>query len=233
MKVTCHSLHWNNVDKVIISSQRQVFNHFNIDLIQHNDHGKEHGIWMEEVINDSNEEIIVFADIDAFPLNLEAFKEGIIKAENGIIYGLAQHSNLSVKNDMYAGPMFLFLKKDLYEKLGAPSLSPKGNFDAAEIISVKARELDVPIELIYPSTCLKPKWALKDKTVFGIGTFYENKFFHLFESRNKTSVRLFKTIADDIIRGNSFDFSEYLKIVNHESKITRLKNLLRHIKNRL
>jgi len=62
-------MYWNNVAPVVRDGQKSVFSHLGIELIQENANQKPHVSWMEEVLNRHQaNDIVVFCDIDAFPL---------------------------------------------------------------------------------------------------------------------------------------------------------------------
>ena len=224
----CYSLYWANIENSLLLNQRKVFDYLKIDLVQDFRDKKEHGSWIEEIIINSKDDIVVIADIDAFPIKREAYINGINEARRVGIFGLAQHSNLDSNNELYAGPMFLFIRRDLYFELGTPALSPTPKVDAAEIISILAKKAGYTPSLLFPTVTIEPKWSLGDRGVFGIGTFYgELEFFHLFESRMKSSLTLFESVANDIFNSNKLDFGYYIKIIKgNNSVIQKTKSFI-------
>lgn len=213
-----YSMHWNNISKVIRDGQKSVFEAFNIDLIQENADQQAHGVWMNGVIDrHASEDIIVFCDIDAFPLTNDAYLNAVQAAEAGLVFGLAQFSNHKDGQDLYAGPMFLAFRKRTWEELGRPNMNSNKNHDAAEILSAQARIHDVGVKLVMPSSCLQPKWALAEHGVFGIGTFYgQCEFFHLFESRQISHEALFSAVTEDVVNHRKLNFKQYLEIIHVE-----------------
>ena len=211
-----YSMHWNNIADVIRLGQKEVFSHLGISLIQENADQKSHGDWMEDVLaRHESKDIIVFCDIDAFPLNRQAYLDAVRYAEQGGIFGLAQFSNHKKTQDIYAGPMFMAFRKDCWEALGKPGMSSNKQYDAAEALSVRAREQGVPLVMASPTSCLIPKWPLADKGLFGIGTFYGDcEFFHLFESRKPQYEKIFSAIVADVVSDQKLNFSKYLSIVD-------------------
>lgn len=111
------------------------------------------------------------------------------------------------RDHIYAGPMFLCLSKATWELLGRPSLMSSGTFDVGMRLSGTAKELGVPVDLIWPSFVCCPKWPLSDKGCFGIGTFYAGEVFHLFDSRsNKAWCYAFNEVADCVIARRRIDY---------------------------
>jgi len=211
-----YSMHWNNISKDIRDGQKSVFDCLGIDLIQENADQQSHGTWMNKVIErHAADDIIIFCDIDAFPLTKAAYLDAVRVAQEGDIFGLAQFSNHKEGLDLYAGPMFMAFRKRTWEDLGRPNLKSDKKYDAAEILSVRARQQGINIQLVMPSSCLEPKWALAEQGVFGIGTFYGHcEFFHLFESRQISHETLFSAVVDDVLAGRPLNFHHYLEIVH-------------------
>lgn len=211
-------MHWNNISKCIRDGQKSVFKALSIDLIQENADQKSHGVWMNEVIDrHASEDIIVFCDIDAFPLTHDAYLNAVQSAEEGLVFGLAQFSNHKDGQELYAGPMFMAFRKRTWEELGSPNLKSNKNHDAAEILSAQARTHHVGVKLVMPSSCLAPKWALGEHGVFGIGTFYGKcEFFHLFESRQISHEALFSAVTEDVVGRRKLNFKRYLEIIHVE-----------------
>lgn len=210
-----YAMHWDNIPEDILKKQRSVFEHFQIELSQENANKTPHGTWMNNVIQRSaSEDIIIFCDIDAFPLKRSAYLEAVEYAKRGAIFGLAQFSNHKKGTELYAGPMFMAFQKSTWEAMGSPALKSSGDYDAAEVMSALARQNNIELILSRPTGCLIPKWALGNEGVFGIGTFYGNcDFFHLFESRKPAYDRIFNEVAEDVVGNRPLNFRRYLEIV--------------------
>ena len=215
-----HAMHWNNIPDAIRHGQKSVFETLQIELIQENADRQSHGLWMNEVIaRHHSDDIIVFCDIDAFPIQRSAYLEAIESAKKGFVFGLAQFSNHKKNKELYAGPMFMAFQKRTWERLGKPSLKSNTQYDAAEGFSALARESSPGLQLVMPSSCLIPKYALGNQGVFGIGTFYGAcDFFHLFESRRPAYETLFSSVVDDIVAGHALNFKKYLEIAEASQK---------------
>lgn len=209
------SMYWDNIPKPILEGQTRVFEALGLPLVQERRHGVRHGIWMMEVMERLGpQDIVLFFDIDAFPLRSAIVERATDVARRGGLFGLAQTANhRPSRHEIYAGPMFMAVSKATYERLGRPNLRSSSQYDAAQELSVAARAQDVPIDLVWPTACLEAKWPLADKGVFGIGTFYgDNDAFHLFESRQHRNVSLFEAVAGDVAAGKPLDFARYLDI---------------------
>jgi hypothetical protein len=221
---TVHSLYWQNVAPAILNAQRSAFAHLGIPLVQDLQDGMAHGAWMDDLLARAGDDLLVICDIDAVPLNAAAFDRLVAFAQDGRVAGLAQTSNhLEMPDKIYAGPMFLALRRSVWRDLGCPSMAPSKQYDAGQLLSRVAEERGVPVEVVLPNTCLKPMWNLAGRRVFGIGTFYgENDFFHLFQSRKKRNIRLFQEVCADMVAGKSHDFGRYLVTLNGKRRMPKI-----------
>ena len=203
----------NNISAEMLTWQKRVFDHFEIPLVQQCEDSLSHAQWLDRVFRSEPDELVVVADIDAFPLSRAGFDTLIAKARAGAVAGLAQVANHKDPQRLYAGPMFMALSRALYHDLGAPPMAQTDQSDVAQLLSDRAMQQGKPLSLVYPRFAIKPKWPLADKGVFGIGTFYgELEFFHLFQSRKSNAALLFTAVAQDVVAGR-LDFAAYLNIM--------------------
>jgi hypothetical protein len=228
--IVVRSPYQENIDPAVRAAQARVFDALGLNLEQVHTGDQTHADWLDEEAQGCDRELIVFCDIDAFPITRRAFDLAIAQAQSGHIVGLAQVANHRDPRKIYAGPMFLAFRKDVFEHLGKPSLNPLANGDAAQALTDEALAQGVPVDLLYPSSVIEPRWALADRGVFGIGTFYaENGFFHLFRSRDPKNVPLFTAVAADAVKGK-LRFSHYLDLMakpEPESMLDRLRKRFR------
>lgn len=223
----------SNISPMILNAQRAVFEHLGIALSQVNIDGQEHGAWMDQAACACTDELIVFCDIDAFPVTRAAFDGAIAQAKKGHLVGMAQRANHFDPDHIYAGPMFLAMATDTYAELGQPTLARKDGNDAAQYLSRVAADKGTPITLLYPSVVIDPRWNLSTKGVFGIGTFYaDNSFFHLFQARLQENITLFERVAQDI-QQDRLDFESYLALRNPPKTAPVHKAFLKSIEHRL
>ena len=216
-----YSMYWNNISPTVKSGQSKVFESLNIPLIQENADQIPHGEWMQAVCQrHQSDDVIVFCDIDAFPLRHEAYLAAVAAAQSGCVFGLAQFSNHKPSAHLYAGPMFMAFRKSTWEALGSPEFQTGNQYDAAELLSLRARDKGVALDLAMPTSCLWPKWALAHQGVFGIGTFYGAcDFFHLFESRRPAYEAIFDAVVSDVVSAQPLNFRHYLSLVEDIAKL--------------
>lgn len=210
-----YTFYKSNVDPMIVEAQAAVFAHLEIPLVQQLDDTLDHSAWLTNTMRDDNlGELAVVADIDAFPLNRGGYLRLTDSAMKGSVSGLAQVANHKNPDHIYAAPMFMSVRRDIYKQVGAPDMARTKRSDVAQILTLCAEEKGVPISLIWPKFSISPRWSLAQYGVYGIGTFYgENEFFHLFEARRQQSKDLFLAVAEGVIRGRH-DFDRYLEILD-------------------
>ena len=230
---TIYSFYKSNIPLEIVRAQKSVFDHFGIPLRQEIDDSLSHAEWLWQTFDKSDSDVVVVADIDAFPLNRGAFDLMVDKASEGRLVGLAQVANHRDPSKIYAGPMFLAMTKKLFRQFGNPNLSDDGKLDVAQVLTEEAYKAGVPVELVFPRFAVQPKWALSDKGLFGIGTFYGDlEFFHMFQVRHNRAVELFSKVADDTINGR-FQFDSYLDIYRKTPSQNRITRSLRRVARRV
>lgn len=207
-------MYWDNIPADILAQQRAVCAHLELPLQQERAHKQPHGAWMNDVLGRyRSDQVVVFCDIDAFPLHRSAYEHAVAQADAGALFGLAQFSNHKPGSDIYAGPMFMALRQGVWQHLGQPDLQRGKLHDAAELLSVQARAAGLPVVLSAPTATLVPRWALGHEGVFGIGTFYGAcDFFHLFESRKPAYAALLHAVAQDVLHDQRLNFAHYLTL---------------------
>lgn len=224
------SAYWDNIDASVLASQSRVFEKLGIELRQVNTEGEHHGAWMTRVAEEGGEGIVVFCDIDAFPLKRSAFEKAVAVARAGGVFGMAQVANHLDPDMIYAAPSFLAFSRETYEKLGRPSLRHTEELDPAQLLTVRAQEEGIDVQLLYPGTYIIPKWPLADHGVYGIGTFYgDREVFHLFESRKSLNIRIFNAVSEDVV-ADRLDFARYLELANVPREQMKKKKRFRGIR---
>ncbi|RRH73976.1 hypothetical protein [Falsigemmobacter faecalis] len=202
-----------NISRELLEAQRMVFAHLGIELQQELEKGMKHADWLDRSFGGTSDEVVVVCDIDAFPLNTAAFAAMVGRARSGVLTGLEQVANHVTNRAPYAGPMFLAAPAGLWQRLGRPASRATEAVDVAQAFTVAARAAGSGVEVIAPRFAIAPKWALGDRGVFGIGTFYGDlDFFHLFEARLQSPVELFCAVAEGVVSGRH-DFARYLEIM--------------------
>ena len=214
-----HSLYWPNIDKLIVDNHSAIMEKFRIPINYHSctiDHGQWMDDIMEQAVAYSNAEIICFLDIDCIPIS-EKFIQYIRWARiNKSFVGIAQVSNhIEPASHVYAAPAFFAIHKDCWVKMGKPSFRAYMNGDVAERLSYVAETERIPYSCIYPSRYYKDPaegvWRLGNYGNYGIGTIFEDAFYHLYQSRHSDNINLFYTHCQMILEKGHNEFIEYSK----------------------
>ena len=205
MKVEFNSLHWDNVDKDMLTAHQGVMSHFDIPVNYHSTNTN-HGSWMQQVIGRSNSDVIVIIEPDCIILDKEKVLNYIKYAyHNETFVGIAQVSNhIPPKSHIYAAPAFYAISKKAYDKLGQPSFTETRRSDTAEEISYMAEEWDIKYRALMPTYFEKESseglWPLSNLGYYGIGTVFDNAVYHLYQSRMAENIELFvKTFCRHLI----------------------------------
>ena len=214
MKVEFNSLHWDNVDKDMLTAHQRVMNHFSIPMNYDNRDGHNHGNWMQWVINNSKSDVIVFMEPDCIPLNNMLFEYIKYAYYNETFVGIAQVSNhIPPKSHIYAAPGFYAISKKVYEKLGRPSFTETRRSDTAEEICYLAESKSIKYRALMPTYFEKPSsegyWALSNIGYYGIGTVFNNSIYHLYQSRMAENIELFTKRCEEVISG-TFDPTRFI-----------------------
>ena len=167
MKVEFNSLHWDNVDKDMLSAHQRVMDYFKIPMNYDNRDGHNHGMWMQWVINNSSSDVIVFMEPDCIPLNKRYLEYIKYAYRNGTFVGIAQVSNhIPPKSHIYAAPGFYAISKKAYEKLDRPSFTETRRSDTAEEICYLAEDKNIKYRALMPTYFEKPSsegiWPLSN-----------------------------------------------------------------------
>jgi hypothetical protein len=103
---------------------------------------------------------------------------------------------------IYAGPCFLVVPAKVYNRVGRPTLDVTQRADAAGELTIACREHGVEVMCLQPTFCHVPKYKLGNDKRFGLGTVFDDSFFHAMETTylsNKKSASLFQKYCHDVI----------------------------------
>jgi len=201
-----NTLYWDNIPKEMIDAHKRVMSHFGIP-VNYTSGNMDHGWWMDNVMELSEENIIGFFDIDCVPISKEKLEECInFVIKNDTFLGSAQVSNhIAPYTHIFAAPSFFIITKKCWERLGKPSFRDHLKWDVAEKISIMAEKYHHPYRCIYP-TYFEDKptgevWRLHNYGFFGLGTVFDSTVYHLFQGRFESNNSKFVKHCDEIING--------------------------------
>lgn len=225
MKPCIASIFMKNIDPKIVQLQQEVVKKFNKSNIPHYPVLSEAppGYTMDKLVDmlEAREHnVIMFLDIDCVPLNDNALDYFFDKAYNGWVIGDAQRSN-HIQNDqhVFAAPHNVTFSVETYRKLGSPSFMPNYRGDVAEELTFKAREGNIPLEIIMPlrydAPPIRMDWEPKDAPPYwdladgmpkyGIGTTFGTEgnemFWHMYQSFHPGQNERFIKKCEDLLNG--------------------------------
>lgn len=207
MKVTVHTLKWTDNNPIILNNHKRVLDYFDIP-VNYTEENINHGLWIDHVLKTFDSDIFVFMDSDCVPLNRAAFDEAVVYCSNGYLVGNAQVTNcIDAKHDLFCAPSFLVISKDYYNSIGRPSAmnSTENRCDIAQQITRSAVKHEKRIKMNFPTSFQGiPRggiWRLSGYGYYGIGTIYDNKMYHLYQTRFAKNVDLFEETCNHIVNG--------------------------------
>lgn len=205
MKISINTLHWDNVDSRVIDSHKKVMKSLTIP-VNYNCSNIRHGVWMDIIFQNTIADIYVFFDIDCVPINRDSYDDALqYVIDNNTFIGNAQVSNhIEPKTHIFAAPSFFAISRDCYLKLNKPSFCENYRSDVAQEVSHVADAMGISYRCLYPTKFDKASeidglWKLSGYGVYGIGTIFEDKFYHLFQSRHKKNIDLFERRCEEIV----------------------------------
>jgi hypothetical protein len=219
------SIFMNNIDRKTVELQKKVVAKYNKKEITHIQvlTDAQPGPTMDkliELIDKNGFDAVMFLDIDCVPLNDTAIDYMFAKAYDGILIGDAQRSN-HIQNDqhVFAAPHNFTFMLETYKKCGSPSLAPNHRGDVGEELTFRAREVNIPIEIIMPLRYdappirmawepkdLPPYWDLADgMPKYGIGTTFgaegNEMFWHMYQSFHPGQNERFIRKCEELLNG--------------------------------
>lgn len=219
------SIFMKNIDPNMVQLQQTVVKKYNKSNIQHYPVMSEAppGYTMDKLVDmleKRGHDAVMFLDIDCLPLNENALDYFFNQAYAGILIGDAQRSN-HIQNDqhVFAAPHNVTFTIELYRKLGSPSFMPNYRGDVSEELTFKAREANIPIEIVMPlhydAPPIRMDWEPKDAPPYwdladgmpkyGIGTTFgvegNEMFWHMYQSFHPGQNERFIKKCEELLNG--------------------------------
>ena len=206
MKISLNSLYFPNSNPDFISAAKSVHNHFGLNVNYHK-HTVRHGVWMDHVMNTSNADVVGFLDIDCIPLTKNAVMDMIkFVAKNKSIAGCAQATNhIPPMSHIFVAPCCFFIWRPLWQAIGRPSFTETNRSDVCQEVCYIAEANGVRMKALYPSFFEREPeegvWRLHNYGLYGVGTTFQNQFYHLYQSRFQSNVDLFIKRCKEVVDG--------------------------------
>lgn len=224
------SIFMSNIDQKLVELQKQVVQKYNVSNIAHYHVYTEAspGHTMDKLVGmleEKGHDAIMFLDIDCLPLENNALNYFFERAYMGKLIGDAQRSN-HIQNDqhVFCAPHNVTFTIDLYRKLGSPSFNPNHRGDVAEELTFRAREANIPIEIVMPlgydAPPIRMAWEPKDSPPYwdladgmpkyGIGTTFGltskdgttlDLYWHMYQSFHPGQNERFTKKCEELLNG--------------------------------
>lgn len=224
------SIFMRNIEQRVVEAQAVVVNKYNKSKILHYPilTDGQPGQTMDKLVDmleQRGHDAIMFLDIDCLPLNYNAIDYFFQQAYDGKLIGDAQRSN-HIQNDqhVFCAPHNITFTIETYRKLGSPSFNPNHRGDVSEELTFRAREVNIPIEIIMPLRYdappirmawepkdLPPYWDLADgMPKYGIGTTFgfsgedgsaQDLFWHMYQSFHPGQNERFIKKCEELLNG--------------------------------
>jgi len=206
MKVSINTFYFPNSNQEFISAHKKVMEHWNVP-VNYYEQVIRHGDFMNSIMENTDAEIVGFLDIDCIPLSGDAIMELVqFVGLNKSIAGNVQATNhLPPMTHTFIAPSCFFIYKPLWVALGKPSFLETQRSDVAEELCYIAEQNGVRMKAFYPTHFEREPeegvWRLNNYGLYGVGTVFANKFYHLFQSRMETNVQLFIKRCKEVVKG--------------------------------
>lgn len=242
IKISINTFYYPGSNEKFVQAHKNVMKHFNIP-VNYVEKTIQHAEFMEETIRSSDADVVGFLDIDCIPLTKNSIND-LVKyvAKNKSIAGNVQATNhLYPMSHLFVAPSCFFIWKDLYKVMGSPTFYPTDQTDVAQYVSHIAEQYGVRPKALYPTHFEdEPEegvWWLHNYGLYGVGTVFDGKFYHLFQSRFEKNIEMFIKRCDEVIAGTfntdgmhdsrNFDFTGRIACIGKEISFKeKLKNKL-------
>lgn len=206
IKVSINTFYYPGSNESFVNAHKSVMKHFDIP-VNYYEQEIHHAEFMQNVLKNSDADVVGFLDIDCIPLTSTSVSE-LIKyvAINKSIAGNVQATNhLYPMSHLFVAPSCFFIWKKLYEAMGSPSFYPTNQTDVAQYVCKIAEQHGVRAKAHYPTYFEdEPEegvWWLHNYGLYGVGTVFNGKFYHLFQSRFEKNVEMFIKRCEQVING--------------------------------
>lgn len=151
-----------------------------------------HPVALSQCMNEGKDDILILLDIDCIPLRERALLLLYRWAKNGVLVGAVQRAN-HIKNNghLYVGPFCMAFSKSRYKQMGSPTFLATCRGDVGEELTYRWHENGGVVFFLWPSHVEHPMWPLVGERHFGLGTTYEDLFYHAFCIRQGATRDLF------------------------------------------
>lgn len=195
---TVYSVYFGNINKDVLEYQKKCVDRFlpsgwtfqqyfwdDNPTYAINQESFPHAAAMQRATLENKNDLTIFLDVDCIPLVPNALPILATAAQHGVLTGAIQRANhIDNGNHLYVGPFCMAFSKRKYLELGSPTFNATERGDIGEELTYKWSGENQSVAYLWPSQVEKPMWSLYGTTQFGLGTTYDNLFYHFFCVRN-------------------------------------------------
>lgn len=182
------SIYMDNISREVVECQRKCVLRFlpeNWQFIQYKFPGQggwpSHGQAIDDCLTQSLPPIVVVLDIDCIPLSPRSFPFLSSCCADGTLVGCVQRANhIDNNGHLYVGPCCVAFSFSSFLELGRPSFQATSRGDVGEELTYRWEECGKPVRFLWPTQVLQDLWELDSTRRFGIGTTYDDLFYHSF-----------------------------------------------------
>lgn len=219
MRAEIHCLAWTSVDPKIVKGHTDVCKHLGL-TVNYTIQNVRHGLWMDNIMENTDADVVLFLDIDCVPTNKDVVDKAIAWVmQHGTFIGIAQASNhIPPYSHIFAAPAFYAISKACWVKMNKPTFMETEQADVAENVSYAAEMMRINYKTLYPTHYFKAPtegiWKLHTYGEYGIGTHFEGGIFHLYQGRMPQNAEFFAHTCKSIQEG-TFNLERF-KPCRHE-----------------
>lgn len=190
----------DNIPNEVRIAQKSVWDKFYPNLLYHHHTYLRHGKTLDTILEETQADILIIADIDAIPLNSTIIPKMVNLSAKGYLVGNAQSSShLPDTEHVFIAPSFMAINVKIYRELGSPSFEASTTGDVAQDLTrawQKERRIiplypihyeSSPVPVRLPDGAISnPLYWLTDNRTYGLNTTFSLKdsadSFHGFQS---------------------------------------------------
>jgi len=209
-------------------SHERVMDHFGVST-NYTQKRMNHGMWMNEMFQEDDADILFFVDCDCIPLNREIIDTSISLCENGYLVGNAQVSNhLPAKHMLFCAPSFLCISRNYYERIGRPSCINNNISDVGQELTREANRREMRTKMFFPNRFsgvpIGGIWRLGGYGYYGLGTIFQNSIYHQFQSSRVGSSESFQKACELTVKGKPHRIPAQYDSLNEYKGILPIEN---------
>lgn len=230
MKIEAISVYMDNIPVQVREVQKAVWDKFYPNLMTHHYTYLSHAKTLDKIVELTDADVLIIADIDAIPLNENIVHRISDLAMAGYLVGNAQSSShLEDTEHIFIAPSFMALNVKKYRELGSPSFEPSLTGDVAQDLTrVWQKEYPImpmfPIHYEYPPVPVRlpngsisnPLFWITGNRPYGLNTTFSLQgypdSFHGFQSSHEQSERFIHK-CKEVLNGSVWSANNHYKNV--------------------